>query len=51
MPLIGQYHLLVTISLPVVQEVSVDREQDTEVTLAAYHPNRIIGILVIHTNL
>ena len=51
MPLIGQYNLLVTISLPVVQEVSVDREQDTEVTLAAYHPNRIIGILVIHANL
>ena len=51
MPLIGQYNLLVTISLPVVQEVSVDREQDTEVTLAAYHPNRIIGSLVIHTNL
>ena len=44
-------HLLVIISLPVVQEVSVDREQDTEVTLAAYHPNRIIGSLVIHTNL
>ena len=44
-------HLRVTISLPVVQEVSVDREQDTEVTLAAYHPNRIIGSLVILTNL
>lgn len=37
--------------LPIIQEVSVHREQYTEVTLAADDPDGILGALEVDTNL